>query len=77
MVLNPLTEIIIGMFMAVGIGSGQFMMDFLRNGKRRKHQQDTHQANREASFQDITYFHSAHSITHYHTAKNTVKYPVQ
>ena len=60
MMLNPLTEIVIGMFMTVGIGSGQFMMDILRDGKRRKSQQDTHETDREAGLQQTKYLHWDH-----------------
>jgi len=51
MVLHPLAEIVIGMFMAVQIGGGQFMMDILRNGKRRKGHEDRNETNREADSQ--------------------------
>jgi len=38
-VLNPLAEIVVGMFVTVGIGGGQLMMDVLRNRKGRERQQ--------------------------------------
>jgi hypothetical protein len=34
--LNPLTEIVIGVLMAIGIGSGQFVMDILSHRERRE-----------------------------------------
>lgn len=48
MVLNPLAEVVIGVFMAVGIGGGQFVMDVLRHGKRRKDQQQGDKADGES-----------------------------
>ena len=48
MVLNPLAEVVLGVFMAVGIGGGQFVMDVLRHGKRRKDQQQGNQADGES-----------------------------
>jgi hypothetical protein len=38
MVLNPLTEVVIGVFMTVSVGGGQFVMDVLRNCERGKSQ---------------------------------------
>ena len=40
MVLYPLTEVIIGMLMAVCIGCRQFMMDILRHSKRGESKED-------------------------------------
>jgi len=51
MVLDPLAEIVVGMFMAVDVRGGQFMVDILRNGKRGKHQQDVHEPDRKTDFQ--------------------------
>lgn len=48
MVLNPLTEIVVGMFMAVRISRGQFVMDVLGNCKRRKGQQQHNKNGGEA-----------------------------
>jgi hypothetical protein len=45
MVLHPLAEIGIGMFVAVRIGSSQFMMDILRNRKRGNCEQQQDQRN--------------------------------
>jgi hypothetical protein len=36
MMLNPLAEIVVGVFMAVGVGGGQFMMHVLRNREGRE-----------------------------------------
>jgi hypothetical protein len=48
MVLNPLTEIVVGMLMTIGIGCGQFVMDVLGNCKRRKGQQQHDKSGGEA-----------------------------
>lgn len=42
MVLDPLTEVGIGVFMPVVVGRRQLMMDILRNGKRRQAEQNDH-----------------------------------
>lgn len=34
--LNPLAEIVVGVFMAVCVGGGQFMVHVLRNGEGRE-----------------------------------------
>lgn len=39
MILHPLTEVGIGMFVAVVVGSRQLVMDFQRCGKRRHREQ--------------------------------------
>lgn len=41
MMLNPLTDVGVRMFMAVRIGSGQFMVNILSDGKRSQPQNDT------------------------------------
>ena len=51
--LNPLTEVVIGVFMAVGVGSGQFMMHVLRDGKRGKRPQQKNETDRQAGSQPI------------------------
>jgi len=35
MMLNPLAQVVIGVFMAIRVRRSQFMMDVLRDGKRR------------------------------------------
>jgi hypothetical protein len=47
MMLNPLTEIVVAMLMAVGVGGSQFMVHILRNGERRKDHEEKNQADRE------------------------------
>jgi len=59
-VLNPLTEVVIGMFMAVGVGSGQFMMHILRDGKRRQHKEQKNKAGRQTCSQPINETHITH-----------------
>jgi hypothetical protein len=41
MVLDPLTEVRIGVLVPIGIGRSQFVVDILRHSKRRKSQKDT------------------------------------
>jgi hypothetical protein len=53
MVLNPLTEIVVGMLMAIGIGRGQFVMDVLCNCKRRKGQEQHDKSGGEADLDSI------------------------
>lgn len=45
-VVNPLADIVGRMFVAVGVRGGQRVVDVLRNGKRRKGQQEDDQADR-------------------------------
>jgi hypothetical protein len=47
MVLNPLTEIGIGVLMAVGISGSQLMMDILGYRKRSQDQQKKNKADRQ------------------------------
>ena len=47
MMLNPLTEIVVAMLMAVGVGGSQFMVHILRNGEGRKDHEEKNQADRE------------------------------
>ena len=47
--LNPLAEIVVGMFMAVGVGGGQFMVHVLRNGEGREGHEQENQADRQTS----------------------------
>ena len=47
MVLDPLTEIGIGVFMPVCIGGSQFMVDILSHRKRSQRQQEDNQAERK------------------------------
>lgn len=54
MMLDPLAEVVIGMFMAIGIGGGQLMMNILRDGKRCQRQQDAHETDRETDSQQTT-----------------------
>jgi hypothetical protein len=53
MVLNPLTEIVVGMLMAIGIGRGKFVMNVLCNCKRRKGQQQHDKSGGEADLDSI------------------------
>jgi len=46
-VLDPLAEVRIGMFVAVMIGRGQFVMDLESDRKRRQGQKDAHQGQGE------------------------------
>jgi len=48
--LHPLAKIVVGVFMAVAVGGGQFMMDILRDCERRKCQQQDNKTDREAGF---------------------------
>ncbi|MBM4126899.1 MAG: hypothetical protein FJ247_06065 [Nitrospira sp.] len=49
--LNPLAEIVIGMFMTVGVGGGQFMVHVLRNGEGRQSHEQEDEADRQTSSQ--------------------------
>jgi hypothetical protein len=62
MVLNPLTEVVIGVFMTVGVGGGQFVMDVLGNCKRRKGQQQYDKSDGEAGLDSIDKIPSIHLI---------------
>lgn len=48
--LHPLAEIVVGVFMAVGVGGGQLMVYVLRNGKGRQGHEEQDEADRQASF---------------------------
>jgi hypothetical protein len=48
MMLNPLTDIGVRMFMAIRIGSGQFMVNILSHGKRRQPQDETNHPHRHS-----------------------------
>lgn len=60
MVLNPLTEVVIGVFMAVSVGSGQFMMHVLRDGKRCQHKEQKNKTGRQTCSQPIIETHVTH-----------------
>lgn len=60
MVLNPLTEVVIRVFMAVGVGSGQFMMHVLRNGKRCQHKEQKNKTGRQTCSQSMNQTHITH-----------------
>ena len=47
MVLDPLTEVCIGMLMPIGIGRRQFMMNILRHCKRCDREQQQNQSDRQ------------------------------
>ena len=47
--LNPLAEIVVAMFMAVGVDGGQFMVYILRNRKGRKDHEQENQADRQTN----------------------------
>jgi hypothetical protein len=49
MMLNPLAEIVVGVFMAVGVGGGQFMMHVLRNREGREGHEKENQSERQTS----------------------------
>jgi len=53
MVLHPLAEIGIGMFMAIRIGGSQFVMDILRDRKRCDREQQDDKSNGQTTFQQI------------------------
>ena len=46
-ILHPLAEVGIGMFVAVVIGGGQFVMDLQRGGKRRHREQHAGEEQRD------------------------------
>jgi hypothetical protein len=54
MMLNPLAEIVVGVFMAVCVGGGQFMVHVLRNGEGRQGHEQEDEADRQAG-SDATY----------------------
>lgn len=60
MVLNPLTEVVIGVFVAVRVRSGQLMMHVLRNGKRRQHKEQNNKTGRQNCFEPINETHVTH-----------------
>lgn len=49
MMLHPLAEIVVGVFMAVSVGGGQFMVHVLRNGEGRQGHEQEDEADRQAS----------------------------
>ena len=63
------------MFMAIGVSSGQFMMDVLRDGKRRQHKEQNNKTGRQACSQPINETDITHSRlrTEYHNSKSPVK----
>jgi len=60
MMLNPLAEIVVRVFMAVGVGGGQFMMHVLRNGEGRENHEQEDQTDRQTSSQPIYDVHRQH-----------------
>lgn len=76
--LHPLAEIIVGVFMAVGVGGGQFMVHVLRNGEGRQGHEQKDEANRQAcsyATYDVQRQHCGGRK--YHTFKKAVKQDVQ
>ena len=61
MMLNPLAEIVVGVFMAVCVGGGQFMMHVLRNGEGRQGHEQEDEADRQASSKTTYDVQSHHS----------------
>lgn len=59
--LNPLAEIVVGVFMAVCVGGGQFMMHVLRNGEGRQGHEQEDEADRQASSKATYDVQSHHS----------------
>lgn len=51
MVLNPLTEVGVGMLMAILVGRRQFVVHFQRNGKGRQGEEHAAQCQRQRSAQ--------------------------
>jgi hypothetical protein len=49
MMLNPLAEVVLRVFMAVGVGGGQFMVHVLRNGEGRQGHEQEDEADRQTS----------------------------
>ena len=52
MVLNPLTEIGVGMLMPIVVGSRQLVMNVLRHGERRKSEQQQDKARRHSALKN-------------------------
>lgn len=49
MMLNPLAEIVVGVFMTVGVGGSQFMVHVLRHGEGGQDHEEENDADRQAS----------------------------
>lgn len=49
MMLNPLTEVGIGVLVPIVVGSSQLVMDVLRHGKRGNSQQEQGKADRQST----------------------------
>lgn len=47
--LNPLTEVGIGVLVTIMVGSSQLVMDVLRHGKRGNRQQEQDKADRQST----------------------------
>ena len=55
MVLDPLAEVGIGVFMSIRIGGSQFVVDILSHRKRGQRQEDENQAQRKPALQPFTH----------------------
>ena len=74
MVLHPLAQVGIGVFVAVRIRCSQFMMDVLGNGKWSQCQQKKNQAYRKPASAPGPWGRESHRGAHeYHKGLNTVK----
>jgi len=62
--LNPLTEIVIGVLMAIGISSSQFVMDILSNRERRESEQNADNAKRHSESEKSPCMLSNHRWNH-------------
>ena len=64
MVLHPLAQVGIGMFVTVRISCSQLMMDILGYGKRSQYQQKKNQAHRKPAFARRQWEKESHRSAH-------------
>jgi hypothetical protein len=62
MVLHPLAEVCIGVFVSIRISGSELMVDVLSNGERGQHQKQGHQPKREAASEE--WKRDAHGLGH-------------
>lgn len=68
MLLYPLAEVVIRMFMPVRIGGSQFVMHILRNGERREGEQQAHKPGNDAESDNET----LRNVGQFHIHRSTV-----
>ena len=64
MVLDPLAEVGIGVFVPIRIGGSQFVVDILSHRKRSKREEDENQAQRKPALHPLQWKTITHRTSH-------------